>query len=69
MADDFTGFDDWLTRVPIEREERMTFVICKRDHGRLTRTPAAPCPQCERMTENEKLAHDYHAVFAGRRAC
>ena len=39
-------YDDWKTMLPPDAEERMTFVICKNDHGRLTRTPDAPCPEC-----------------------
>jgi hypothetical protein len=43
---DFRDYDGWKTTPPPEREERMTWVICKNDHGRLTRDPDAPCPQC-----------------------
>ena len=40
------NYDDWKTTPPDDDCERMTFVICKNDHRRLTRDPDAPCPQC-----------------------
>ena len=47
MADDWHGYDAWLTTPPPDEEERMTFVICKNGHHRLTRDPNSPCPQCQ----------------------
>ena len=50
------NFDAWLTTPPPDEEERMTFVLCKNGHSRLTRDPDGPCPQCAREERQEHAA-------------
>jgi hypothetical protein len=47
MADDFYGYDRWKTTDDSAAREPMALVICKNDHRRMTRTPDAPCPECQ----------------------